>query len=62
MKYRLFDGYEFKVLDKFNIEDEVERLDAMMDFRDKMLAKYGDDFKSLWIKNTVIIQPLQNKV
>ena len=54
MKYLGSDGdYHFKVLDKFNIADEVERLDYMNDLRDKMLES-GEMKQHLWTKSTVL--------
>ena len=46
--------YAFKVMDKFNIEDEVERLDAMI-LESQILANKLPGYKQLWIKNSVII-------
>lgn len=54
MKYRIGDKYFFKVLDKFDIEDEVERLDKMIQIS-KQLEKENEDYEQLWIKNTPII-------
>ena len=54
MKYLGSDEkYHFKVLDKFDIADEVERLDCMNDLRDKMLES-GEMKKHLWTKSTVL--------
>ena len=54
MKYQAKDGkYYFIVKDKFDIADEVERLDAMNALRDEMLAS-GDMIKHLWTKETVL--------
>ena len=47
------DAYHFRVLDKFDIEDEVERLDYMNQLRDKMLES-GEMKKHLWTKSTVL--------
>lgn len=47
------DDYHFLVLDKFNIADEVERLDYMNYLRDKML-KSGKMKKHLWTKTTIL--------
>ncbi len=47
------DGYHFKVLDKFDIEDEVKRLDYMNYLRDQMLES-GEMKKHLWTKSTVL--------
>lgn len=54
MKYRIGNQYFFKVLDKFDIEDEVERLDKMIQIS-KQLEKENEDYEQLWIKNTPII-------
>lgn len=54
MKYRIGNQYFFKVLDKFDIPDEVERLDAMIQIS-KQLEKENEDYEQLWIKNTPII-------
>jgi len=54
MKYQARDGrYYFIVKDKFDIADEVERLDAMNKLRDEMLAT-GEMAKFLWTKETVL--------
>ena len=54
MKYRIGNKYFFKVLDKFDIPDEVERLDEMIRVS-KELASQHEDYEQLWIKNTPII-------
>lgn len=54
MKYRIGNKYFFKVLDKFDIPDEVERLDEMIR-ASKELAAQHEDYEQLWIKNTPII-------
>ena len=36
------DSYHFRVLDKFDIEDEVERLDYMNFLKEKMIEYYKD--------------------
>ena len=54
MKYRIGNQYFFKVLDKFDIPDEVERLDEMIRIS-KGLAAQHEDYEQLWIKNTPII-------
>ena len=54
MKYQGSDGkYYFIVKDKFDVADEVERLEAMNALRDKMLAS-GEMKKHLWTKETVL--------
>ena len=53
MKYRIGNKYFFKVLDKFDIEDAVERLDAMIQIS-KQLEKENKDYVQLWIKETVL--------
>lgn len=54
MKYQAKDGkYYFIVKDKFDIADEVERLDYMMRLKDEMLAS-GEMKKHLWTKETVL--------
>ena len=53
MKYRIGNKYFFKVLDKFDIEDAVERLDAMIRIS-KQLEKENKDYEQLWIKETVL--------
>lgn len=54
MKYQAKDGkYYFIVKDKFDIADEVERLDYMMKLKDEML-KSGEMKKHLWTKETVL--------
>ena len=47
------DDYHFVVLDKFNISDEVERLDYMNYLKDTML-KSGKMKKHLWTKTTIL--------
>lgn len=52
MKYLGSDNfYHFRVLDKFDIEDEVERLDYMNFLKTKMLES-GEMKKHLWTKTT----------
>ena len=53
MKYRIGNKYFFKVLDKFDIKDAVERLDTMIEIS-KQLEKENKDFEQLWIKETVL--------
>lgn len=53
MKYRIGDRYFFKVLDKFDIEDEVERLDEMIRISNQ-LGLENEDYEQLWIKETVL--------
>ena len=53
MKYRIRDEYFFKVLDKFDIEDEVERLDEMIRISNE-LSLENEDYEQLWIKETVL--------
>ena len=47
------DFYHFKVLDRFDIEDEAERLDYMNYLKTKMLES-GEMKKHLWTKSTVL--------
>ena len=47
------DDYHFLVLDKFNITDDLERLDYMNYLKDTML-KSGKMKKHLWTKQTVL--------
>lgn len=47
------DFYYFKVLNKFDIEDEVERLDYMNYLKEKMI-KSGEMKKYLWTKTTIL--------
>lgn len=53
MKYRIGNKYFFKVLDKFDIKDAVERLGAMIQIS-KQLEKENKDYEQLWIKETVL--------
>ncbi len=53
MKYRIGDKYFFKVLDKFDIKDEVERLDEMIKISNE-LSLENEDYEQLWIKETVL--------
>ena len=53
MKYRIGDKYFFKVLDKFDIEDEVERLDEMIRISNQ-LGLENEDYEQLWIKETFL--------
>ena len=53
MKYRIGNKYFFKVLDKFDIKDAVECLDAMIQIS-KQLEKENKDYEQLWIKETVL--------
>ena len=55
MKYLSADGeYKFKVLDKFNEPDEVERLLKMINISNG-LRKSGELKKQLWIKTVPTI-------
>lgn len=52
MKYKSPDGvYDFKCLDKWNVADEVERLDAMIKEKQKLEA---EGYEVLWIKTLPI--------
>ena len=53
MKYRIGNKYFFKVLDKFDMKDAVERLDAMIQIS-KQLEKENKNYEQLWIKETVL--------
>ena len=53
MKYRIGDKYFFKVLDKFDIKDEVERLDEVIRISNE-LSLENEDYEQLWIKETVL--------
>lgn len=54
MKYLGSDShYHFIVLDRFDIDDEVERLDYMNFLKCKML-KSGEMKKHLWTKTTLL--------
>ena len=53
MKYRIGDKYFFKVLDKFDFKDEVERLDEMIKISNE-LSLENEDYEQLWIKETVL--------
>lgn len=54
MKYLGSDEkYHFIVLDKFDIADEVKRLDYMNSLKNKML-EIGEMKKHLWTKSTVL--------
>ena len=53
MKYRIGDKYFFKVLDKFDIKGEVERLDEMIRISNQ-LGLENEDYEQLWIKETVL--------
>lgn len=47
------DNYHFKVLDRFDIADEADRLDYMNFLKTKMLES-GEMKKHLWTKTTVL--------
>lgn len=52
MKYKSPDGvYGFKCLDKWNVADEVERLDAMIEEKKKLET---EGYEVLWIKTLPI--------
>ena len=54
MKYLGSDNlYHFKVLDRFGISDETDRLDYMNYLKTQML-KSGEMKKHLWTKSTVL--------
>ena len=58
LKYSYLDNnkrvYKFEVMDKYDIEDEADRLDAMI-LKSKMLKEKLEGYQQLWIKNTAII-------
>lgn len=58
LKYSYLDGdkrvYKFEVMDKYDIEDEADRLDAMI-LKSKLLKEQLNGYQQLWIKNTAII-------
>lgn len=58
LKYSYLEGdkrvYKFEVMDKYDIEDEADRLDAMI-LKSKMLGAKLNGYQQLWIKNTQII-------
>lgn len=52
MKYKSPDGvYDFKCLDRWNVADEVKRLDTMIKERQKLEA---EGYEVLWIKTLPI--------
>ena len=52
MKYKASDGtYDFKCLDKWNVADEAERLDAMIEKKKELEA---NGYEVLWIKTLPI--------
>ena len=52
MKYKTPEGvYNFKCLDKWNVEDEVERLDTMLKKKQELEAI---GYEVLWIKTLPI--------
>lgn len=59
LKYSYLEGdkrvYKFEVMDKYNIEDEADRLDAMI-LKSRLLKEKLSGYQQLWIKNTAIIQ------
>ncbi len=50
LKYKLNGGYRFHVMDKFDEEDEAERLDRMIAYSANLAALNGDMYQELWIK------------
>ena len=58
LKYSYLEGdkrvYKFEVMDKYDIEDEADRLDAMI-LKSKLLKEKLKGYQQLWIKNTAII-------
>lgn len=58
LKYSYLEGdkrvYKFEVMDKYNIEDEADRLDAMI-LKSRLLKEKLSGYQQLWIKNTAII-------
>lgn len=58
LKYSYLEGdkrvYKFEVMDKYDIEDEADRLDAMI-LKSKLLKEQLNGYQQLWIKNTAII-------
>ena len=54
MKYEANEGlYKFVVRDKFDIPDEVKRLEFMNNLRDDMLVS-GEMKRHLWTKETIL--------
>ena len=52
MKYKTpDDAYDFKCLDRWNVADEVERLDAMLEKKQELEAM---GYEVLWIKTLPI--------
>ncbi len=52
MKYKTPDGvYDFKCLDRWNVANEVERLDAMLEKKQELEAM---GYEVLWIKTLPI--------
>ena len=58
LKYSYLEGdkrvYKFEVMDKYDIEDEADRLDAMI-LKSRLLKEKLSGYQQLWIKNTAII-------
>lgn len=58
LKYSYLEGdkrvYKFEVMDKYDIEDEADRLDAMI-IKSKILKEKLNGYQQLWIKNSAII-------
>ena len=58
LKYSYLEGdkrvYKFEVMDKYDIENEADRLDAMI-LKSKLLKEQLNGYQQLWIKNTAII-------
>ena len=61
MKYRIGNKYFFKVLDKFDIKDAAERLDAMIRIS-KQLEKKTKTTNSFGLKKQFYFRNIQNKL
>lgn len=54
LKYKLNGAFRFHVMDKFDEEDEVKRLDRMVDYAATLAQLNGDKYEELWIKTCPI--------
>lgn len=54
LKYKLNGAYKFHVMDKFDAEDEADRLDKMIEYSAGLEMTYGEKYQELWIKTCPI--------
>lgn len=54
LKYKLNGEFRFHVMDKFDNDDEPQRLDDMIQHSAILAGLYGENYEELWIKTCPI--------